>query len=107
MGLFLVATTLFSVAVVLLKRQPLGKFLPQTLVQPLHIEAAAPVNFRRFGLGVDARFAAHLINHLLKRDDLRAFELIGYDTPEPGGMMLVAIGGMAALGRRRPKKCLS
>jgi hypothetical protein len=39
--------------------------------------------------------------------DLRAMELIGYDTPEPGGMMLAAIGGMAALGRRRSQNSTS
>jgi hypothetical protein len=39
--------------------------------------------------------------------DLRAMELIGYDTPEPGGMMLVVIGGLAALGRRRTRNSVS
>jgi hypothetical protein len=38
--------------------------------------------------------------------DLRAMELIGYDTPEPGGMMLVAgaIGMLAQRQRHRPLK---
>ena len=34
---------------------------------------------------------------------LRAMELIGYDTPEPGGMLLVAISGLSALGRRKTR----
>jgi hypothetical protein len=33
--------------------------------------------------------------------DVRSMELIGYDTPEPGSLMLVAVGAMGALGRRR------
>jgi hypothetical protein len=33
--------------------------------------------------------------------DTRAMELIGYDTPEPGSMTLIAIGAIGALGRRR------
>jgi hypothetical protein len=33
--------------------------------------------------------------------DIRSMELIGYDTPEPGSVMLIALGAMGALGRRR------
>jgi hypothetical protein len=33
--------------------------------------------------------------------DTRAMELIGYDTPEPGGMLPLAIAGLATLARRR------
>lgn len=36
--------------------------------------------------------------------DVRAMELIGYDTPEPGSVMLLAIGAIAALGRRRRRR---
>jgi hypothetical protein len=33
--------------------------------------------------------------------DIRSMELIGYDTPEPGSVMLLAIGAVGTLARRR------
>ena len=37
----------------------------------------------------------------VSESDLRALELIGYDTPEPGGMMILMLGGLLVVARRR------